>query len=86
MENRVVHSFEIDDIEFLSYPSWVPGDAGVVNEECNSGNSSVRLDYIFKEAPETQPPMLYSWKWNHIPDGTKNTLMGLQPKIYSKLA
>lgn len=72
VENRVVHSFEIDDIEFLSYPSWVPGDAGVVNEYANSGNSSVRLDYIFKEAPETQAAyVVFPGNGIRIPDGTE---------------
>lgn len=54
LENKVVHSFEEENFEFLSYPSWVPGSSAVAKEYANSGASSVRLDYIFKEAPETQ--------------------------------
>lgn len=72
LENRVVHSFEKDDIEFLSYPSWVPGDAGIAEEYANSGASSVRLDYIFKEAPETQAAyVVFPEKGISIPDGTE---------------
>jgi len=54
VETIVVNSFEKDAIGFASYPSWVPGAAGITSEYANTGTSSVRLDYVFKEAPETQ--------------------------------
>jgi len=54
IESIVVNSFEKNGIGFTSYPSWVPGAAGIVSEYANTGTSSVRLDYVFKQAPETQ--------------------------------
>ncbi|HEY8421311.1 MAG TPA: phosphodiester glycosidase family protein [Thermoclostridium sp.] len=54
VETIVVHSFEEDNVDFTSYPSWVPGEVTIANEYANSGKSSVRLDYVFKESPETQ--------------------------------
>ena len=53
-ETIVVHSFEEDNISFTSYPSYVPAEATIANEYANSGTSSVRLDYVFKESPDTQ--------------------------------
>ena len=58
LENTVVQNFENKNISFSSYPSWVPGGAEVVTDYANSGLSSARLDYVFKEAPETQAAYL----------------------------
>lgn len=72
VENIVVHSFENDNIGFSSYPSWVPGDVEIVNEYANSGLSSARLDYVFKEAAETQAAYLMLGENGiSIPDGTE---------------
>ncbi len=72
LENTVVLSFEENDISFLSYPSWVPGGVDISNEYSNSGLSSARLDYIFKEAPETQAAyLMLGDNGISIPEGTE---------------
>lgn len=70
--NTVVQNFENNDIGFSSYPSWVPGGAEVVTDYANSGLSSARLDYVFKEAPETQAAyLLLGENGINIPEGTE---------------
>lgn len=54
VETQVATSFEEGKVEFAAYPSWVSGSAAIVTEHFNSGTSSVRLDYAFRETPETQ--------------------------------
>ncbi len=72
LENTVIRSFENDDISFLSYPSWVPGDVDISNEYANSGSFSARLDYVFKESPETQAAyLMLGSNGITIPNGTK---------------
>lgn len=69
--NIVVQNFEKNDIGFTSYPSWVPGGAEIVTDYANSGLSSARLDYVFKEAPETQAAyLMLGEKGITIPEGT----------------
>ena len=73
LENRVLHNFENRNISFSSYPSWVPGGADIVDEYANSGSFSARLDYVFKEAPETQAAYLvFEGKGISIPQGTES--------------
>lgn len=70
--NTIVQNFENKNIGFSSYPSWVPGGAEVVTDYANSGLSSARLDYVFKEAPETQAAyLLLGEKGISIPEGTE---------------
>lgn len=72
VENKVVQDFEKKNISFSSYPSWVPGGAKIVNEHFNSGSSSARLDYVFKDAPETQAAyLMLEGKGISIPEGTE---------------
>lgn len=54
VETMVVSSFEKDNIEFTSFPSWVQAEASIVTDHANTGSSSVRLDYVFKDSGETQ--------------------------------
>jgi len=71
-DTTVIHSFEENNISFLSYPSWVPGDVEISNEYSNTGLSSARLDYIFKETPETQAAYLMLGENGiSIPNGTE---------------
>ncbi|MDD4295563.1 MAG: phosphodiester glycosidase family protein [Ruminiclostridium sp.] len=73
IENIVLHNFENNDISFFSYPSWVPGGVEVGDAYANSGTSSARLDYVFKEAPETQAAYLtFSGNGLNIPKGTES--------------
>lgn len=58
LENIVAENFEKGTVGFSSYPSWVPGGAEITKDYANSGLSSARLDYVFKEAPETQAAYL----------------------------
>lgn len=70
--NKVVHNFEKSNIGFASYPSWVPGGAEIVSDYSNSGFSSARLDYVFKETPETQAAYLTLGENGiSIPEGTE---------------
>ncbi|MBP7176037.1 MAG: phosphodiester glycosidase family protein [Thermoclostridium sp.] len=71
--NTVVQNFENINISFSSYPSWVPGGAEIVNDYANSGFSSARLDYAFKETPETQAAyLMLGEKGISIPEGTES--------------
>jgi len=71
-DTTVVHNFEDNSISFLSYPSWVPGDVEISDEYSNTGLSSARLDYVFKEAPETQAAYLMLGENGiSIPNGTE---------------
>lgn len=85
VENIVLHNFEKNDISFLSYPSWVPGGVDVGNAYANSGTSSARLDYVFKEAPETQAAYLtFSGNGLNIPKGTESIGLWAYSKVYTK--
>ncbi len=85
IENIVLHNFEKNDISFLSYPSWVPGDVEVSDEYANSGTSGARLDYVFKEAPETQAAYLtFSGNGLNIPKGTESIGLWAYSKEYTK--
>lgn len=71
--NKVIQRFEEQNISFSSYPSWVPGGVEVVTDYANSGLSSARLDYVFKEAPETQAAYLMLGENGiTLPEGTES--------------
>jgi hypothetical protein len=85
LENIILHDFEKNDISFFSYPSWVPGGVDVVDAYANSGKSSARLDYIFKEAPETQAAYItFDGNGLSIPEGTKTIGLWAYSKEYTK--
>lgn len=85
VENIVIHNFEKNDISFFSYPSWVPGGVDVGDAYANSGTSSVRLDYVFKEAPETQAAYItFSGNGLNIPEGTESIGLWAYSKVYTK--
>ncbi|NLM28522.1 MAG: exopolysaccharide biosynthesis protein [Clostridiaceae bacterium] len=72
-DTKVIHSFEEENnISFSSYPSWVPGGVEISDEYSNTGLSSARLDYVFKETPETQAAYLMLGENGiSIPNGTE---------------
>ena len=72
LETIVVNSFEENNISFTSYPSYVPAEAAIAGEYANSGTSSVRLDYVFKDSPETQAAyIVLPNKGISLPEGTE---------------
>ena len=85
VETMVVHSFEEDNIEFMSYPSWVPGEVNIASEYANSGTSSVRLDYVFKETPETQAAYIkLPDKGISIPEGAETVGLWAYSQRFTK--
>jgi len=81
----VIHSFEEDNISFLSYPSWVPGGVEISSEYSNTGLSSARLDYVFKEAPETQAAYLMLGENGiSIPNGTETIGLWAYSRNFTK--
>lgn len=69
--NTVVQRFEDQNISFTSYPSWVPGSVEVTTDYANSGSSSARLNYVFKETTETQAAyLLLGENGITLPEGT----------------
>jgi hypothetical protein len=84
-DTTVIHSFEENNISFLSYPSWVPGDVEISNEYSNTGLSSARLDYVFKEAPETQAAYLMLGENGiSIPNGTETIGLWAYSRRFTK--
>ncbi|ANW99439.1 exopolysaccharide biosynthesis protein [Thermoclostridium stercorarium subsp. thermolacticum DSM 2910] len=72
VETVVATGFETDAVDFTSFPSWVPASAAIVSDYKNTGTSSVRLDYVFKAAPETQAAyIVLPGNGISVPDGAE---------------